>query len=357
MSLLMNNSEYRYIEIAQAVFQEQFKRDPKLEIEMDERRKRLMYDNVVYNISFLMTSVSLRDEKVFTEYAKWIYELLCNLMKDLDRDRIMEQMVGHYQILSEIFQEKARGMVSEEDLELSARYLSSAIEATRASVTDITLSSTFSEGSHYEIRKAYLGHLLKGETRKAQDLIEETRKQGVPLVEIYESILARTMVEIGNLWHRNIITVDKEHYATSVTQTIMSSFYDEIFARPRKNKSLLSCTVGTELHEMGIRMLSDIFEYRGWDTYYMGAALPREAVIRSIEEHKPDLVALSVTMPIYLVDCREIVCSIRDRYPDIKIAVGGQAFDYTSDIWKVWGVDFYSEKATDLVMWAEEEFR
>ena len=67
--------------------------------------------------------------------------------------------------------------------------------------------------------------------------------------------------------------------------------------------------------------------------------------------------ALSVTMPIYLVDCREIVCSIRDRYPDIKIAVGGQAFDYTSDIWKVWGVDFYSEKATDLVMWAEEEFR
>ena len=40
-------------------------------------------------------------------------------MKDLDRDRIMEQMVDHYQILSEIFVEKARGMVSEEDIELS----------------------------------------------------------------------------------------------------------------------------------------------------------------------------------------------------------------------------------------------
>lgn len=35
MSLLMNNSDYRYIEIAQAVFQEQFQRDPKLELEMD----------------------------------------------------------------------------------------------------------------------------------------------------------------------------------------------------------------------------------------------------------------------------------------------------------------------------------
>lgn len=69
MSILMNTSDYRYIEISQTVFQEQFRRDPKLELEMDERRKRLMYEDVVYNISFLMTAVSLKDERVFTEYA------------------------------------------------------------------------------------------------------------------------------------------------------------------------------------------------------------------------------------------------------------------------------------------------
>jgi len=39
----------------------------------------------------------------------------------------------------------------------------------------------------------------------------------VPLEHLYEKILRKVMHEIGELWHRNVITVDREHYATSVT--------------------------------------------------------------------------------------------------------------------------------------------
>ncbi len=106
------------------------------------------------------------------------------------------------------------------------------------------------------------------------------------------------MHEIGDLWHRNVITVDKEHYATSVNQTVMSGFFDEIFERPRKNRTLVAGAVGSELHEMGIRMLSDIFEYQGWDTFYLGAALPEQAVLEAIGEHKPDLVASRDNAPL-----------------------------------------------------------
>ncbi len=44
----MNYSDPRFIKIAQRVFEEQFIRDPKLDKEMDERRKSLMYDDVIY---------------------------------------------------------------------------------------------------------------------------------------------------------------------------------------------------------------------------------------------------------------------------------------------------------------------
>ena len=71
---------------------------------MDERRKQLMYDDVVYNLSFLLTAVYFDDHKIFDDYSIWIYELLCNLMKDLDRDRIMQQMVHHYEIMAEIIE-------------------------------------------------------------------------------------------------------------------------------------------------------------------------------------------------------------------------------------------------------------
>lgn len=356
MSLLMNYSDPRFIKIAQIVFEEQFRRDPKLEKEMDERRKSLMYDDVIYNISFLLTAVHFKDPKIFSGYARWLYELLCNLMKDLDRDRISEHMIGHYEILSEVLAGSATDLIGEDELKKVREYLKLAEQETADAVTAVPLSASFMEGEYYEIRKEYLEALLTSMTRKAYETISSARKKGVPLEVIYEEILAKVMYEVGSLWHRNIITVDKEHYATSVTQTVMSGFYDEIFARPRRNRKLVSCAVGNELHEMGIRMLSDVLELNGWDTVYLGAALPEAAILEAISSHEPDLVALSVTMPPYLATCERVVKAIRSRFPGIKVAVGGQAFVNTSELWKKWEVDFFSTSASALASWAKEQF-
>jgi hypothetical protein len=44
------------------------------------------------------------------------------------------------------------------------------------------------------------------------------------------------MKEIGNLWYKRDITVDKEHYATAFTQGVMSSFIPEYFQLPEMEK-------------------------------------------------------------------------------------------------------------------------
>jgi MerR family transcriptional regulator, light-induced transcriptional regulator len=299
--------------------------------------------------------VHFSDKKIFEGYAKWVYELLCNLMKDIDRDRIMVIMTDHYRIMDEIFKADARDLLTEEETGKASLYLHAAIEATEKAVADISVSSVFTEGNHYEIRRTYLNAILRGETEEAYSIIDDAKNSGLSILVIYEEILSKVMHEIGTLWHKNLITVDKEHYATSVTQSVMSGFYTEIFSRPRKKKSLLSCIVGSELHEMGIRMLSDIFEYHGWDTYYLGGALPESALLLAIEEHKPQVVALSVTMAPYLSACEKMVESIREKFPHVKIAVGGQAFISTEELWKKWGVDFYSTSAEDLFHWADNQ--
>lgn len=275
-------------------------------------------------------------------------------MKDLDRDRIMQQMITHYQIMSDIFTQKAAGMMTADELSRVRAYLERGIQVTKAAVTNISLSSTFVEGEYFEIRKNYLDAILTNQTRLAYQVIADARKQGIPLAQIFESILAKVMYEVGELWHKNVITVEKEHYATSVTQTILSGFYDEIFEQPRKEFTLVSCSIGSELHEMGIRMLSDIMEYQGWDTFYLGAALPPNAILSAIEEHKPDIVALSVTMPPYLAICEDVVNKIREKHPQMKIAVGGQAFRSTDRLWEKWNVDFYSVSAGSFALWANQ---
>lgn len=111
--------------------------------------------------------------------------------------------------------------------------------------------------------------------------------------------------------------------------------------------------VGSELHELGPRMVADLFEYDGWDSIYLGAAVSHETLQAVVAEQKPDLVALSVTMPQHLLLCQETVKKLREAFPAVKIAVGGQALEKTT-LWQSWGADIYTKTARELVIWADE---
>lgn len=351
MSILFDRSDEKMTRIARKVFDRQFEMDPKLDAEYDDRRKMLMYEDILYNLGFLYTAIEFDEDRIFNEYAIWIYQLMCNLMKDLGRERLKDQMLAHYQILLDALKE----VLPENEALKAEHYLHKAMETTEKESVEFSMSNRMNAGGFTEIRRDYLDKLLNNDTRGALGVIEEASRAGVNLPNIYIDVMQEAMVEVGDLWHRNVITVDKEHYCTATTQVILSRFYPVIFGTPRNGHKILSCCVGSELHEMGMRMLSDLFEYNGWDSIYLGAAVPRDAILHAIAEHHPDLVALSVTMPQHLSLCHEIVRAIRERYGDIRIAVGGRAFQMTNELWKKWDVDISTENAVQLVEWAERE--
>ena len=155
------------------------------------------------------------------------------------------------------------------------------------------MKNKFFTEKHMQYKKKYLEMLLKTDTRGAIEVVQEAIEKGVDLEEIYINILQEVMYQVGELWHKNLITVDKEHYCTSTTQMALSQFYPIIFSKGRKGYKIVACCVGSELHEMGMRMVSDLFELNGWDSIYLGAGVPINAVITSIKENKPDLVGFS----------------------------------------------------------------
>ena len=99
---------------------------------------------------------------------------------------------------------------------------------------------------------------------------------------------------------------------------------------------------------MGARMTADLFEYNGWDSIYLGAGADISYVLKQIQDHRPDLAAFSVSMPQYLVQCQEMVDRLKACYPDLKIAVGGNAFQSLSKIQGNWRIDVYARDARDL---------
>ena len=84
--------------------------------------------------------------------------------------------------------------------------------------------------SRYEKEiQEYMNCLLKKDTRKAICPIRKLADQGINLDDIYVEILSESMKRVGELWHTAEITVDTEHYCTSVTQMAMAQMYALLF--------------------------------------------------------------------------------------------------------------------------------
>ena len=349
MSLLNTSSAPRVKEIAREVYERHFREDPKLAEEYDERRKALMYEDILYNLTFLDTAVYFDDPAIFQEYSLWIFHLLRHLMKDLHPDRVKAHMVDHYRILQAVLQE----MAPDGNHGSMIRIVTAGAHAIQEEDSAYPLSKCFLREPYPQEKKMYLDRILHGDTRGAIDYVNSLVQKGMPLEHVYVDLIQEVMYEIGELWHQNEITIDKEHYATSVSQMVLSRYYDDIFSRPRVGKTLISCCVGSELHEMGARMVSDLFEYHGWDSIYLGAAVPVNALLSAIEEHQPELLALSVTMSPHLVICADMIRSVRSQYPNLPIAVGGRAFTSGDDLWQKLQADFYGKTALDLIAWVK----
>lgn len=351
MGLLFHNLSKDFQAVAENVYQRHFDEDPALESEYDEYRKHKMYEDILHNLSFLEVSYNLDDPKLFHEYTIWLYELMIHLMPDLSHDRIKEHMTTHYKLLKD---ELKKQLIKADFMKVQL-LLDDAIKTTK-NYQKKELKKTHSTDQYHIHKHTYLSYLLEGNSKKAIDYILEISRTDIPLEDIYVDILQQVMQQIGELWHENTITVDQEHYMTSITQVALSQFYDVIFSTNRSGRKLLACSVGSELHEMGARMVSDLFEYHGWDSTYLGAAIPEKVFLRSIETHTPDLVVLSVTMPQHLHTCYELVKKINNLDHPPKIAVGGRAFSMTDDVWKKWPVDISTSNAKELLSWAGSVF-
>ncbi len=357
MSLLLNVTDHKLEEIAERIFKLQFARENKLEEEYDDYRKSKMFRDIKYNLKILDVAVRYDAEEIFNDYVDWLIKLLYSRMKDISPERVREQMISHYQIVGEVIEQE----FSQDYYKKAENHLKNAIKITQEvdlekKTSQDTTFDNIEEAELNRLQFKYLNSLLGADKDQAQKAVEEALDQNISLEMIYQKIFQKSMVKVGELWNTNQITVDVEHYITSMTQNIMMQLWPRIMDSEKTGLSLVACTIGNELHEMGVRILCDLMEIKGWNNIYLGAAIPVENILTALKKHKPDLVVLSVTMPFYLEQCEEAVKKIKanEEFKSIKVAVGGRAFSMASHLSESWGADVTAENADELAKWAED---
>ena len=199
-----------------------------------------------------------------------------------------------------------------------------------------------------------LDAILAQDQDRATAIIGSALASGTPVREIYLTLFQPVLRETGQRWQEGRVNVADEHVITAFIYRSMDRMHDRIAEQGRKTprgKTVVAASVGEELHDIGIRMVADLFEMDGWMVYSTGANTPVRSIIDAVRDRKADAAALSVTMPSRLPALQYLIRSLRAdaATAPVKIIVGGYPFGILPDLWKQVGADAGAANAGDAV--------
>ena len=169
--------------------------------------------------------------------------------------------------------------------------------------------------------------LLAGNKAQCSHIVKSLINKDVPLVNIYEHLLKKSLYLIGDLWEQNKISVANEHLASSIVENILSELYIHLHPNIPVEKKVIVCSVPGEQHQIGLKMVNDVFELYGWETYYLGANVPVKDLVHFAKGISPDLMAFSLSLYFNYPALVKLIGEISIHFPDTPILVGGQAFN------------------------------
>ncbi|HET6511684.1 MAG TPA: cobalamin-dependent protein, partial [Candidatus Kapabacteria bacterium] len=305
-------------------------------------------------LNYLAEAVGADQPDLFADYVLWAKFMLQG------RGVPAEDLIENLKILREVIAPKLSAAAEKQALKcIDAGLAQLEVAGAEAKTSELSIElpcRITQDNPHCELATNYLNALLRGDRHEASRMIMSAVDAGVSVKELYLHVFQPAQHEVGRLWQINVLTVAQEHYCTAATQLIMSQLYPHIFSTRKNGRAMVATCVSGDLHEIGVRMISDFFEMEGWDTFYLGANVPVDSVVSSIKDREADLLAVSATMTFHVGAVRKLIAAIRadEETKQTKIIVGGYPFNLAPTLWKEIGADGHALDAERSLSLAEE---
>lgn len=170
--------------------------------------------------------------------------------------------------------------------------------------------------------RAYLDAVLAGDPVAAERVVRDAM-QSLTIAEVDDGVLAPALHRVGDLWAAGEISIADEHLATEITLRILALQREAVrMAARRIRRRVLLAALPGELHVIGLRMAAELLETAGYEVRLLGADVPVRALGLAVLRHRPDVVALTATMPAG-PRLEEAVEEIRLGHPPAAVMLGG----------------------------------
>ncbi|MBT3338875.1 MAG: MerR family transcriptional regulator [Anaerolineae bacterium] len=150
-----------------------------------------------------------------------------------------------------------------------------------------------------------------------------------PLELVFNEILLPGIREIGELWYKGEISVQKEHFASALLMRRIEAMIAASPAPTRPEKIIVACPP-KEDHTLSSLLYTLFLRRRGFHIVYLGTNVPLEQFKETVEVIKPELVLFAAQQLTTAATLEQMVREIRSS--NTTVAYSGRIFQSTPDL-------------------------
>jgi len=186
----------------------------------------------------------------------------------------------------------------------------------------------------------------------ADELTRQALDEGISPGDVLNKALVPAMNRVGQKYTENKIFVPQmllSAKAMSASMAHLKPFFQSGEVQ-RKGVFIMGTVMG-DLHDIGKNLCCMMVEGAGWEVIDLGVDVKPEQFLTALDMHPNAVIGLSALLTTTMVNMGNIITTIRQKYPETKVAVGGAPVN--NDFAKSIGADGYGKDPQELIVWLD----
>lgn len=196
-------------------------------------------------------------------------------------------------------------------------------------IEDVNISEWILKKSYDDLIATIQKHALRCNRSHVLEIFRAALFSKIPLYEVYDKIITPVLINIGALWEARQISVMDEHFASQTIKDCLIRLQSMLALPDIKIGTVLCMNFQNEMHDIALKMVDHVLEYRGYKVLYSGQLTPQVHLENVLQDFTPQRLYLSST---YVKDAAsaqkefEEICKTAGNY-SVEIFIGGRGFD------------------------------
>lgn len=168
--------------------------------------------------------------------------------------------------------------------------------------------------------------IVSGHVEESLAAVKEALGQKIPPQEILDDGLLPAMERVGSLFQEGEIFIPDVFFSAKAMHGSMDILRPLLApSRLREMGSVVIGTVLGDIHDIGKKLVSTMFEGAGFNVVDLGVEVSPEAFVQAVEAHQPQIVAMSTLLTTTMMNMGATVEALlkAGMREQVKILIGG----------------------------------